>query len=350
MDDHTRQLLIEAAILAPSADNSQPWLYRWNDNALNLWIDETRSGGFSDQRQVLSDLAIGACLENIVIRAYSLGYNHQIEYLPDPDGSPLWAAKLSFSPAPAPQEEALANVMPDRHADRSFPWKGPVSLTTKQNLREEIEKIPGVKLTWLDGTPHYKTALKIMWLAESLRFGCKGLHQELFSSIRFDVGNNASCEEGLAPATLVIETPLKPAFKTLRHWQVMRALNWIGVNYLIGFRSVILPTLLSPALCLLSIEQIDRVSVIQAGRAMQRLWLKTTEQGFALQPFAAAGIISLGFIQLPVNFISVQHKISHGMNAIAGADRGILFFRLGITSRPRTAIHSQRRATPTFIK
>lgn len=343
MDQHIQKLLIEAAILAPSADNSQPWLYEWNNGALDLWIDETRSGGFSDQRFLLSDLAIGACIENIVIRAHSLGFSNQIEYLPAAEQTPLWAARLTFSPAPA-REQELAQAIPERHTDRSFPWKGPISNTTKQALSDEASKYQGVTLTWLDGTPKYKIALKAMWLAESLRFGNKELHQELFSSIRFDVSSTASCEEGLAPAALAIEPPLRPAFKLLRHWPLMRRLNWLGSNYLIGFRSSVLPTLLSPALCLLAIKQTERPHILQAGRALQRVWLKTTQEGASLQPFAAAGIITLGFIKLPESRSPARHKIVKLMHMITGDNCGILLLRLG-TPSCRPTIHSQRRPT-----
>jgi hypothetical protein len=349
MDQQTQQQLIEAAILAPSADNSQPWRYRWDNAALELWIDETRSGGFSDQRFVLSDLALGTCIENIVIRAHSLGYGSQVEYLPDPEQAPLWAARVTFSPTPK-QEEELALAIPKRHTDRSFPWKGPITDATKQLLSDEAAKLHGVKLIWLDGTPAFKTALKAMWLAESLRVGSKELHQELFTSIRFDIGKAESCEEGLAPATLAIEPPLKPAFKALRHWPVMKILNRAGGNYLIGFRSAVAPTLLSPALCLLAIEETERTDIIQAGQALQRLWLKATAEGLTLQPFAAAGILTLGFIKLPASLAPTQRKITALIRSITGNDQGMLLLRLGLTPSTPAATRNQRRAVSTFLK
>ncbi len=348
MKPHIQQQLIEAAILAPSADNSQPWRYNWDNEALELWIDETRSGGVSDQRFVLSDLALGACIENIVTRAHSLGYNSQIRYLPDPEQTPLWAARLTFSAA-ATQEEALAQSIPNRHTNRSFPWRGPMTTTTKQALSDEAAKLQGVTLNWLDATPRYKSALKAMWLAESLRFSNRELHQELFSCIRFEIDNSATAEEGLAPATLAIERPLRPAFKLLRHWRVMSALNWIGGNYLIGFRSTVLPTLLSPALCLLSIEQTDRTSIIRAGQALQRTWLSATAQGISLQPFAAAGVFSLGFIQSPPTLIPACRKISQLLDAISNNNQGLLFLRLGIATSASALPHNYRRTSSSFL-
>jgi len=328
MDNSIQQRLIEAARLAPSADNSQPWQYDWENDALNLWIDAQRSGGTSDARYILSDLAIGACIENIAIQAKSLGFNTQTDYLPDEQNIPLWAAKLSFSPS-GPDDETLALAIPQRHTDRTFPWNGPISPATRQTICAATEQFPETNIMWLDGTPLYKTALKAMWKAESLRFKSQRLHQELFSSIRFDIGYKAACEEGLAPATLAIEPPLKPAFKALRHWGFMRTLNFLGVNHLIGFRSAVLPNLLSPGLCLLSLSKTDRPAIIKAGRALERIWLTANTQGLAVQPFAAAGVLSLGFSQLEQRHAHIPQKIASAMQKLDNNHYGLIFIRMG---------------------
>ena len=349
MEPELKQQLIEAAALAPSADNSQPWLYRWNDETLELWIDSTRSGSISDQRFVLSDLAIGCCIENIAICAHAHNHKCHVTYLPSPDTEPLWAASLTFLPT-SEQHTPLVFYIPKRHTNRSFPWKGPVIDATKQTLSDEAKKQEGITLHWLNGTPHYKMALKAMWLAESLRFGTKELHQELFSSIRFEVGNHTTSQEGLAPATLSIEPPMRPLFKLLRHWKIMRLLNWVGGNYLIGFRSAVLPTLLSPALALLTIKQTDRANIIMAGQTLQRVWLNATMHGLSLQPFAAAGIFSLGFIQTPTTPPLRRQKIGTLIKTISPHDHGLILLRMGHATRDNRAIHNQRRSISSFSK
>ncbi|MDQ6646250.1 MAG: hypothetical protein M3Y93_03315, partial [Pseudomonadota bacterium] len=65
----TKAEILRAGIAAPSADNSQPWRFAWSEDVLDLRIDPGRSGGVSDARYVLSDLAAGACLENMIIHA-----------------------------------------------------------------------------------------------------------------------------------------------------------------------------------------------------------------------------------------------------------------------------------------
>lgn len=341
MTPEIRQSLLEAARLAPSADNSLPWRYRWNNEVLELWIDPARSGGFSDARYVLSDLAIGTCIENIAVQALTLGYTAAADYLPDA-ADPLLAARLTFNQAEEPGTADLAEAIPQRHTNRSFPWSGPVSDETKQRISAELDAIPGTSLTWIEKGPQRRTALKAIWKAESLRFRNKELHQELFSSIRFDIGRKGNCNEGLPPAALAVEAFMWPIFKQLRHWPVMRLFNLLGGMNIIGFRSAVLPCLLSPELCLLSVDNTDRPSLIQAGRALERVWLRATAEGLAMQPFAAAGILSLGFIEIENSQTAQNAAIRHLLEDVADKKQGVIFLRLGISSQPADVTSGRR--------
>ncbi|NMW23015.1 hypothetical protein HFP05_00920, partial [Rhodanobacter denitrificans] len=95
MDRHTKAGILSAGIAAPSADNSQPWRFAWSGDDLDLRIDAGRSGFVSDTRYVLSDLAAGACLENMIIHARSLGYVADLQPFPQPDDE-LWVARIRW--------------------------------------------------------------------------------------------------------------------------------------------------------------------------------------------------------------------------------------------------------------
>ncbi|MEO8748494.1 MAG: hypothetical protein ABI379_12680, partial [Rhodanobacter sp.] len=86
---------MRAGIAAPSADNSQPWRFAWSGDELDLQIDAGRSGRVSDTRYVLSDLAAGACLENMIIHARSLGYAADLQTFPRDDDE-LWVARIRW--------------------------------------------------------------------------------------------------------------------------------------------------------------------------------------------------------------------------------------------------------------
>lgn len=345
-----RKTLLEAAVASPSADNSQPWQYRWAGDALDLWIDARRAGKPSDVRYVLSDLALGACIENVCIQARALGYPVKVRYFPDEAQSPLWVARLEFAPStPEVREVELAQAIRSRCTDRRFPWSGVIDDSTRQLLTTEARRLSGVDLLWATEPARKKQFLKVMLEAEALRFRSKALHAELFSSIRWDAGWRKSCEEGLAPATLGIEVPARPLFRALRHQPLMRVMNALGAARLLALRSVYLPVRLSPGLCLVVTSDPGRKCIIDAGRALERIWLDATWMGLAVQPFAAAGIYSMGFFNPEPEFGETLGRIKKLMADITGQQQGIIFLRLGRNLRSHRIIRSSRRPTSDFI-
>lgn len=330
MDAAVKNAILRAAIAAPSADNSQPWLFHWEDSTLNLGIDPTRSGGISDARYVLSDLAVGACLENMLIRGRSLGYDAEPQFFVTNED--LWPVRLQWRPC-QPQDTSLAAVIATRHTDRRFPWHGPVAPDVRQRLRDQAGG-DAVRLHWLEDKATRRQALAVLRRAEGLRFRSPLLHAELFSTVRFDVGWRATATEGLPPAALAVEAPVRPLFQALRNPHLMATLNRLGAAAMLGFRSCVVPVRLSPALCLLSVAGVGRRDIINAGRALERVWLQAGCEGLAVQPFAAAGVLALGFCNIESRFAAETAELQSAMQALCPGRYGILFLRMGRPNSP----------------
>ncbi len=347
MNRQTKVDILRAGLAAPSADNSQPWRFAWCGDDLDLRIDASRSGLVSDTRYVLSDLAAGACLENMVIYARTLGYVAELQTFPRHDDA-LWVVRIRWRCDPeCNTSEPLAGAIGQRHTDRRFPWRGPITTTTQTRLNAQAGAIPGQRLYWPQTPRERKAALKVIRLAETLRFRSPTLHRELFSSIHFPVGWHSTCEEGLAPATLAVEPPLRPVFQMLRRPATMTALNRLGAASVLGWRSAYLPIRLSPGLCLLVIPSTSRSDVLAGGRALQRAWLEATLAGLSVQPYAAAGVLSLGFA--PVEPALQRHllRLASALDELCVPGHGLVFLRLGYArSAPRD--RSGRRALASF--
>ncbi|MEO8779063.1 MAG: hypothetical protein ABI389_10390 [Rhodanobacter sp.] len=347
MDRDTKASILCAGIAAPSADNSQPWRFAWSGDDLDLRIDANRSGHVSDTRYVLSDLAAGACLENMIIHARSLGYAADVQTFPSDDDE-LWVARTRWRLEPqAGQAEPLAAAIEQRHTDRSFPWRGPISADTQAGLSAHAALIPGQRLYWPSTPRARKAALSVIRQAETLRFKSPTLHSELFSSIRFAVGWHSTCEEGLAPRALAVEPPMRPLFQALRRPALMSMLNRFGTASVLGWRSAWLPIRLSPGLCLLVIPTTTRSDVLAGGRALQRVWLQATLAGLSVQPYAAPGVLSLGFVPVEPAFEQSISRMGSALSELCGSGHGLVFLRLGyVRSAPQG--RSGRRALASF--
>lgn len=347
MDRHIQVEILRAGIAAPSADNSQPWRFAWSGDDLDLRIDADRSGGVSDSRHVLSDLAAGACLENMLVRARALGHAADLQTFPSPD-EPLWVARIRWRTDPEPGEpEPLAGAIDPRHTDRRFPWRGPISAEVQARLDARARNISGPRLWWPQTPRARKAAAGLIRQAEALRFRSPTLHAELFSSIRFAAGWHGACEEGLAPATLAVEPPVRPMFQALRHPTAMALFNHLGAAPMLGWRSAWLPIRLSPGLCLLVIPSTARTDVLAGGRALQRVWLQATLDGLSVQPYAAAGVLGLGFVPVEPDFRQALVQLGSALGKLCGPGHGLVFLRLGHAgSVPHT--RSGRRPLASF--
>ncbi len=347
MNPQTKTAILHAGIAAPSADNSQPWRFAWSGDELDLRIDADRSGRVSDTRYVLSDLAAGACLENMLIHARSLGYAADVQTFPSRDDE-LWVARIRWhSDSQCDQAEPLAGAIESRHTDRSFPWRGPISADTQARLNAQALQIPGQRLYWPQTPREKKAALGVIRHAETLRFRSPTLHAELFSSVRFSAGWHAACEEGLAPATLAVEPPMRPLFQALRRPALMSTLNRLGAATALGFRSAWLPIRLSPGLCLLVIPSTARSDVLAGGRALQRVWLQATLDGLSVQPYAAAGVLSLGFVPIEPILQTTLSRLGSRLSELYGSAHGLVFLRLGY-ARSAAHVRSGRREPASF--
>jgi len=347
VDEAAKTGILDAGIAAPSADNSQPWRFAWSGETLDLRIDAERSGRVSDTRYVLSDLASGACLENMIVHARSLGYAADVQIFPH-DDDPLWVARIDWRRDPGQaRPEPLAGAIAQRHTDRSFPWRGSITAETQARMDAQAQCIPGQRLYW-PPTPRERTAaLKIIRQAETLRFSSPTLHAELFSSIRFGAGWQGTCEEGLAPATLAVEPPMRPLFQALRRPALMTLFNRLGAASMLGWRSAWLPIRLSPGLCLLVIPSTARSDVLAGGRALQRVWLEATLAGLAVQPYAAAGILSLGFVPVEPALQEPLSRVAAALGELCAPGHGLVFLRLG-HARSASRYRSGRRTPASF--
>jgi hypothetical protein len=343
----TKAGILRAGIAAPSADNSQPWRFEWSGDDLDLRIDAGRSGRVSDSRYVLSDLAAGACLENMLVHARSLGYAADVRIFPSDDDK-LWVARICWRRDPErDQPEPLAGAIEQRHTDRSFPWRGPITPEIQARLDAQAQLIPGQRLYWPRTSREKKDALSVIRQAETLRFKSPMLHAELFSSIRFGAGWHGACEEGLAPATLAVEPPMRPAFQMLRRPSVMTVLNRLGAASVLGWRSSWLSIWLSPGLCLVVIPSTTRSDVLAGGRALQRVWLQATLEGLSVQPYAAAGVLGLGFVPIEPAFQRPLSRLVVALDGLCTPGHGLVFLRLG-HARSAVRVRSGRRAPASF--
>lgn len=112
------QALVQAATLAPSSHNTQPWLFRLEGEVIELLADRTRALPVNDPDDRELTISCGCALLNLRIAAAAAGLQAQVEPWPDAADTDL-LARVHLAPGRAdPTDAALQAAMAERRTYR----------------------------------------------------------------------------------------------------------------------------------------------------------------------------------------------------------------------------------------
>lgn len=353
MIPHTAALhqILTAGIQAPSAENKHYFWLEVGSQAVTLHATDSASWSAHPDRKMLALMSYGAVVENITLRARAMGFLTQANWKLNSTG----VVELSWQSA-TPVLDPLDGAISTRHTNRRFYERAPALDSVLTQLSAAANSVPGARVYWLSAGPQRSQALSLIRIAETERFRRSGLHQEMFRAIRFERGWDGTVLEGLPPAALQVELPMRWPFAALRHWGLMRAADVLGAHFVLGLRSGYLPCATAPHIGLMMSSERDLDTAhLQAGRAFERLWLASENSGMALQPMAAATVLLNQKSGPDWVSAATQKRLSEGLQKLAAelaeaqsVARPCMLFRLGRAQAP-SAI-AGRRPLEYFLK
>jgi hypothetical protein len=236
------RLALEYAVLAPSSHNTQPWLFKINDNTLELCADRERTLKSIDPQGRELIMSCGAALYTLRLTLRSFGYAEETELLPNPTSEDLLArVTLTGTRQPNKEDKRLFGEIPNRRTQRGVFRDKPLDtaivnelelaanlegaglyITRNVNTRHLIADLiaEGDKLQWSD--PEFRAELAT-WTHPShsksqdgipgyaLHINDAASYLTPFIIRRFDMGRGQALkDQSLAygsPALAVLHTP-----------------------------------------------------------------------------------------------------------------------------------------------
>lgn len=111
--------IVQAATLAPSVHNTQPWRFTAYEHGLDLWAEPGRQLAVLDPDGRQLHLSCGAALLQARVAAHAVGVDVEARLLPDPKQPTLLARlQLTSGMPPSPADAALAEAVTRRHTHR----------------------------------------------------------------------------------------------------------------------------------------------------------------------------------------------------------------------------------------
>ncbi len=275
----SNSLLAQAFQAAPSADNSQPYLGKWDGKTLHISYDNKRVEGttFSADDQATL-LTLGAIIENMAqLCVYTdevMGIHLQNLDQNDPSAILDIPENLSFPP------QAGDMAIFQRHTNR-FSYK-------KEPLPEDLlaslsPLLPDKTRTSVFIDKATKTAIwKLVKSASEIRFQTREVHEWLEKSLRFSP-SEVNHGDGLDINTMDLPPGGGLIMKFIASWKRMSILNTIGAYKLFSAVDAA-PVRVAPGIVAI-IGEHSPAGAIAAGRTLVRVWSDLNARGIAVHPY-----------------------------------------------------------------
>lgn len=283
--------IIHYGTLAPSGDNSQPWRFKIrNNNTIELYRFPERDTSVYNSHNASIHTAHGAVIENMLVAARDLGYGTELRLFPEPQNPDLTASLvLNQATGPKSQETVNLGIIEKRCTNRKpySPERIPTEIIKK--LEQSFNDLNYGRLVLIGKPEEIAKISKPLSYNEKFALETKEIHNFLFHHLTWTEKEQKEKKIGMGMKTLELKFPKTLIFRLLRFWPLMnflnktiRASNLIAKdNEKIFKRSALIGTIVSLG--------DGKEDIINTGRAMQRIWLKATENGLNLQLLTGIG-------------------------------------------------------------
>lgn len=277
----TPEHLVAAAIVAPSADNSQPWQFEWDGRALAVRHRPPRGPDPFGPAGHAVLLSVGHVLANIARCLEAADLAHDLRLPVEPEkGSPY--AEVSWIAGPPETDRQPGAPRSVRHTNR-FPFAA-AAIPPEARRAVAAATFGAARMVLFDVPAEIKALAAVVERCSAARFCTQELHDWLAASLRF-TPQAVARGDGLDVATLHLPPGGAAFLRATSNWRVMRALNRLGIFRMLA-KSEAMPLRRAPMLACI-VGATDAVGVLAAGRLLAQVWEALNERGIAVHPYYA---------------------------------------------------------------
>jgi nitroreductase len=271
--------LVEFAAMAPSSDNMQPWEFRNRSDAIEVYCVEARLLTI-DVGNMFTWISLGAAIQNVVTSSAAQGLQATIEYCTAKSmDEPVAIMKLS----PASVDGRLAAWIPHRRTNRrpfqAFPMESEL-ISGVIGAAEGID----AGIHWINSASDLSLMAEIDIDFSSILLEDKALFDGLFDTIRFTRAELEVTRLGMDLKSLEIPSLGFAIARVLKRWKISRIIGRLGIGRIVA-RTLSSRLVQSSALFLITTPHRDPAGYMEAGRAMEQLWLSATSKGLSVHPY-----------------------------------------------------------------
>ena len=283
--------LVDVAIKAPSAGNSQPWKWLYAEGALFVFAENEEYSPYEDYNNGTALIACGAAIENLELEARRKNMGVQVKLCPNAKNKKL-AAIIQFTGEPAGPSELqgfddLVNYIDYRITNRAAGNGRKPAREKCERLQTLVATVPGAELTIIDDFNTIDKIAAIAGIADRISLLHAPSHFEFFRQLRWSNDECMRTGDGVHIDSLGLSQAEIIAMRMIKKQEVIQLLSdWRGGQALeYTARKAVASSF---GVGLLTMPDYSPLNYILAGKAIQRMWLSATKSDISIQPMQAA--------------------------------------------------------------
>ncbi|GAA1615579.1 nitroreductase [Kribbella sancticallisti] len=307
-------LLLKAAVAAPSMHNTQPWRFEIDRHAINIYLDGSRALPAEDPTGRAMRIAAGAATFNLRCAAAAMGCGSWFGLMPD-RYDPDLVARVVVEPINEPDRvlKQLAQEIPRRHTSRE-PVR-PVHLAAEvRALLSKAAMTEQAELTWLPA-PKVKEVLDLLVDTDLREIGDWHRRAERAHWVGGERSTDGVPSSVLGPRSAAYPSPVRDMGTSPTDQTRSRAV----------FEA-------DPVLAVLSTNADTRADQVAAGLALQRMLLTATREG-----------LKASFLNQPLEYDDLRRAVQRSTGKPGHAHMVIRFGHSTVTAT------TPRRPVSAFV-
>jgi len=336
-------MIADAARLAPSGGNAQPWYFEADEESIHFFLDPTRTSIMDIQHRA-SYLAIGAALFNARVMAAALHKIGPVSIFPT-SGTPHHVATLHLGGGMDPSIEELFPALPTRSTNRRMGTPSPLEPQVIDAFTRAVEQ-EGATLHVAASRERLVDLAAQIGDADRLRFLIPSVHRDMMGELRWPGVHDLS--DGLDVRTLEMDPATLGFMQILQRRDVLDELDAVKAGKVLGLRTQG-SILSSSGLCVVTVRRSEPEWFVRAGAAVERLWLLGERLGIAMQPVSPLYLFALDDEDLitlggerRLNELSAHRDRFRASWQLDDGETMAMVFRL--FHAPAPSVHSIRRS------
>ncbi len=316
----------DAALIAPSAGNNQPWKWIYRKGVLFLFHDQYRSWSWGDYAAMGSFMSLGTSIENVHLQASALQLDDMVSMFPAGESSKMVAA-IRFKRAANNIDKITADLaknLYNRHTNRNLGARKKLPAEFYTQMQSTIGPDTDVRMFYIDDDHELSEMGKIIAACDKIRVLQEQGHEEFYSEIRWDSEQAIQHRDGVELASVDLTQSEIAGFKVARDWAAVKLLSqWDKGDAFMKLSTKAVDS--ASAIVVFAVPQFNNKELVSGGRAVERAWIYANANGVSVHPILSSAfffsrLVHGNGVDVPPHVVEKLTRLREQFNSIFKRD------------------------------